>query len=785
MFLNITDFILLEYILSKFQSFICCSICFLFVTFNLFGQTENTIENIDSLEYIIKQPANNTVERIKMQFTLASLYLYQSEYLNGLINLSEARIRSKILDYKTGEGYYFENLAIFHRNNTNSFSLDISYVYKEKSLTILAQNGLTTKKIEQNNPDVNWKYERAKLISALEQLDALKQKEEIANVLYSLQYNCIKSDLPDSAIYFGNKAISIFTNINNPEGLFCASIDLMHAYHNKGKSEEAIEVELRALKIINDQHSIAVKGDLYELLAIRYDEVRRYSAIINCLLKANEIWRALNNKRKLAKNLILLGTYYTLANGDSKTAYGFLKEALTIKDEIADSENIHELYTNLILKANGEKDFANADIFILEGKSRLENTKDAFSLGRFADAEGQVLLSQNKYAEAKKKFEQSVEYFNQDQFSIFRSYSLLNLSLCLQALGMYEPSLKNALLAYTISQNLSWNDVKKKSSLLLSDLYKRKGNLSYALKYLEINSIVQAEIVTINDKNKIKELELEKLFEVKKKEQEEIVINLNNEIERQRKIKQYSIFIFIGILSISLLVFYNQNKNLKLTQANLAMAAQIKAQETLLTERTRISRELHDEVGSTLSGISMYSHLVNHQIDNAPKEEVVKSLGIMRHSAGEMISKLNDIIWLTNPEEDSFEKFVFRLKEYAIAMTIPKGMQLNFLVDDSVFAFQILPEIRHNLYLICKESINNAIKYSNASLLTIEIIKNESCLSTVIKDNGIGFDLNKILPGNGLFNLRKRAEEIKANLIIDSAPGRGCAIILSLTENFS
>ena len=128
---------------------------------------------------------------------------------------------------------------------------------------------------------------------------------------YSLEYNFLKSGLPDSAIYFGKRAILAFTNLNNPEGSFCATIDLMNAYHNNGKSEEAIEVELRALKIITESSSKVILGNLYELLAIRYDEMRRYSAIVNCLLKANEIWRATNNKKKLAKNLILLGTYYT------------------------------------------------------------------------------------------------------------------------------------------------------------------------------------------------------------------------------------------------------------------------------------------------------------------------------------------------------------------------------------------------------------------------------------------------------------------------------------------
>ncbi len=749
---------------------------FILFAHNLIAQSASFIKKKDSLDYVPSRQSQKSINDIIEQFSIAETYITKSDYLKGLTISGDARSMSQAIKFGAGEGYYLHNLSVFHRFSTNSFALDIAHVYQDKSLSLIGQTGLKTNDIEQLNTEVNWKNERIKLTLALDQLDPVKRKEEIANVLYSLEYNFLKSGLPDSAIYFGKRAISAFTNLNNPEGLFCATIDLMNAYHNNGKSEEAIEVELRALKIITESSSKVILGNLYELLAIRYDEMRRYSAIVNCLLKANEIWRATNNKKKLAKNLILLGTYYTVANGDIKTAYAFLKEALKIKDEISDSENIHELYTNLIQKANSEKDFVSADRFIMEARSRLGNTKDVFSLGRLTDAEGQVLMSKKKYAEAREKFQESVNHFNQDQNIIFKSYSLLNLSECLKAMGWYDLALKNALLSYTISNTLSWNDVKKSSSLLLSELYKLKGHLSNALQYLEIHNVVQNEITAINDKNKIKEMELEKLVEIKKREQEENLIRLNNEIEKQRRLKQYSIIIFTALLSISLVVFYNQYKTLKLKQTNLALAAQIKAQETVLTERTRISRELHDEVGSTLSGISMYSHLVNHQIENAPKDEVVKSLGIMRNSAGEVISKLNDIIWLTNPSEDSFEKLVHRLQEYTNAMALPKGIKFDFHVDDSIFTFQLPPETRHNLYLICKESINNLIKYSQATRLKLEIKKTDTSLFISIKDNGIGFDLDNIKPGNGLVNLKKRAEGIHANLQILTSPGNGCEI---------
>jgi signal transduction histidine kinase len=100
----------------------------------------------------------------------------------------------------------------------------------------------------------------------------------------------------------------------------------------------------------------------------------------------------------------------------------------------------------------------------------------------------------------------------------------------------------------------------------------------------------------------------------------------------------------------------------------------------------RISRELHDEVGATLSGIAMYSHLTKEQIKNASISEVEKSLNIMQQSAGEMVDKLNDIVWFINPNQDSLQKLIQRLEEYATDMAMIKNMQVKANVPSHLAA---------------------------------------------------------------------------------------------------
>ena len=189
--------------------------------------------------------------------------------------------------------------------------------------------------------------------------------------------------------------------------------------------------------------------------------------------------------------------------------------------------------------------------------------------------------------------------------------------------------------------------------------------------------------------------------------------------------------------------------------------------------REKISRELHDEVGSTLSGISMYSHLAKEQIKSSALKDVEDSLNIMQHSAGEMVNKLNDIVWLINPRQDTLQKLIQRLEEYAADMAMIKKMQVKVNIPEYLNEINLPMQTRRNIYLFCKEAINNAVKYSNATLLQLNIKEIDSKLEFSVIDNGKGFNKATVKHGNGLDNMRKRADEISAKLNIESKQNEG------------
>lgn len=234
-------------------------------------------------------------------------------------------------------------------------------------------------------------------------------------------------------------------------------------------------------------------------------------------------------------------------------------------------------------------------------------------------------------------------------------------------------------------------------------------------------------------------------------------------------------FIKLGILGD--MIFYLV-AILKKWHAQEKQLAVEKLQSQLMVEklRNKISRELHDDIGANLSGISMYSHIVNNLIRSGDYEQAVQSVNIIQKSAGEMTQNLNELVWTIKPEQDSFQKVFEKLEEYARSMGNVKQMTVNANLHENRIFEKLPGEVQRNIYLICKEAINNAVKYSGATLLQLSAGYQFNVVEFLIKDNGKGFNAETVKRGNGLNNMQKRAEEIEAALIVESSEKKGTAI---------
>jgi signal transduction histidine kinase len=145
-----------------------------------------------------------------------------------------------------------------------------------------------------------------------------------------------------------------------------------------------------------------------------------------------------------------------------------------------------------------------------------------------------------------------------------------------------------------------------------------------------------------------------------------------------------------------------------------------------------------------------------------------------------MLDAMADIVWTINPENDEFEKIIMRMRSFAYELLGARQIDFQFHVDPNIERIKLPMQARKNLYLIFKESLNNMVKYSKADQAMLSIESHHNHLSMLIRDNGKGFDAGKDYQGNGLRNMKKRAQEIGATLIIDTTPGNGTTIKIDL-----
>lgn len=234
-------------------------------------------------------------------------------------------------------------------------------------------------------------------------------------------------------------------------------------------------------------------------------------------------------------------------------------------------------------------------------------------------------------------------------------------------------------------------------------------------------------------------------------------------------------FWFYGICVLSLVGLVYLLYRYQLRQALTRERIKI---ETEARERSRISRDLHDRIGSNLGSISFYSEMAQKLQESGPEQmaEILKRIEV---SSRESVENMADIVWALKLENESFQKIMIRLQNFAAEVLGSKSIDVQFELDPLLESVKMSLENRTNLYLIAKEGVYNAAKYSLASRVEISLKKKENGFLFTLTDNGIGFEKKEVEAarnGNGLVNMEQRAKEMKARFSITSGYGSGTCI---------
>ena len=216
---------------------------------------------------------------------------------------------------------------------------------------------------------------------------------------------------------------------------------------------------------------------------------------------------------------------------------------------------------------------------------------------------------------------------------------------------------------------------------------------------------------------------------------------------------------------------------------------QLERQQDLERERARIARDIHDDLGASLTRITMLSQSVRGEVENLP--ETAADADQIYLTARELTRAMDEIVWAVNPKHDTLDSLVTYLGGFAQQFLSAAGIRCRLDVPVHLPAHALTSEVRHNVFLAVKEALHNVLKHAHATEVRISLeVQPQDCVLT-IADNGCGFNPEQVKSkqepaagggraagGNGLPNMRKRLEEIGGRCVWDTVPGEGTRVKL-------
>jgi signal transduction histidine kinase len=586
----------------------------------------------------------------------------------------------------------------------------------------------------------------------------------------------------DSSDYYFKKAKSAIQNkADEAEYYFCKNA----RHTDYGQADSAIyygEIALRKMKGIKEENKQLY---VYNNLAKVLQREGKYKEAIQNLLHGATIAAKQNNSLGLGycyQNISL--NYHDF--GDYKRGIYYGKLALE-RFKMAKPVNVmNDIYALNAIAINFD-DWNQPDSALYYHKKILEFKKeiDTSQIGFTYNNIGNTLVKQKKYKEAKTWIETAIKISDlkeQDLQSIFSDYEKatnhLNLAKVYLELNQLDKAQEAFAKSFLFVQKSNSVEKLRDYYQLGYEIEKRQTNYQKALDFKEQYDSVRDSIFKIENAKVIAEAEVK--YRVAEKEAK--LINAEKQQQKSQFIITVIIIIAFGLLLVSWMIFRNQKLKNKQQEQEFELKTAIKEIETqnqLQEQRLTISRDLHDNIGAQLTFI--ISSIENLKFAFQPlNEKVLKQLDTISDFTKGTITELRDTIWAMNHENFTFEDLQARIFDFVEKVHTSSETQINIKIAEEVKQKQMTSFTGINIYRILQETINNALKHANASIIKVDFFSADGNLILKIEDNGKGFNIDEIVMGNGLLNLKKRAADIKAEISIDSRLNKGTFITVTI-----
>jgi ligand-binding sensor domain-containing protein/signal transduction histidine kinase len=213
--------------------------------------------------------------------------------------------------------------------------------------------------------------------------------------------------------------------------------------------------------------------------------------------------------------------------------------------------------------------------------------------------------------------------------------------------------------------------------------------------------------------------------------------------------------------------------------------ALLEQQNAVERERARIARDMHDELGAKLTHISFQGATATRNLGNPAAAQI--QIEKMAKTARELVSSLDEIVWAVDPGNDSLENLASYIYRFASEFFENTPVQCQFSIPTQLPAARLATDVRHNVFLAVKEILNNTLKHAQATRIELTIAAADEGLTIVMADNGQGMVLSEHpetdplkRTGHGLTNVRQRLHTIGGAVALESNPGTGTKVSLTV-----
>ncbi|MBL7741156.1 MAG: sensor histidine kinase [Chitinophagaceae bacterium] len=527
----------------------------------------------------------------------------------------------------------------------------------------------------------------------------------------------------DSTIIYADSGIKYSKILGDPNRLALVYLNKADGYRNLSNFRSALlycdTASMYAARTGNTDRLARI----YDIISGIYSEQKQFSAALDIQKKALALY--IKDRNEIMEGQVYddFGALYQQM-GKPDSAIHYFKRAISMGERLKDNKNLATYYHSMAQLLTEQNNFKEAEIYAARSLQYAEEQENNNQVSGVYSLLGNIYLKQKKYSEAVKAANTAYEYAREEV-----------------QIGQQQVM-----------------------AALLAEAYSEMGDEKNAFRYLKISAGLKDSITQQQYDDQV--ANLQSAFELKEKDKEIVLLEKDRELQQQ-KLQQQRLLIAgsIGLAVLALAGIWlviNRNK--------------LRQQMKELELRNQIAADLHDEVGSSLSSIHMLSQMANRNVESNNQKHILDKVSV---NAKETMDRMSDIVWMIKPGESEAGSLKQRMERFAYEISSSKNISLQLVLDE-MEKTKLTMDQRKNIWLIFKEAVNNAVKYSGTEKIEVTTNAGNKELLVQIKDFGKGFDTDLVKKGNGLDNMQQRATDLGAGLRVLSAPGEGTAVVLRM-----